>query len=214
MEVGNNADVVYLDFATAFDKVNINLVIEKIKCLGIGGKIIEWITSFLKNRQQYVLVDGVLSHPSPVISGVPQGSVFGPLIFLVLIGDIDGNTISSSVRSFADDTRLIKAVSNEKDTECLQEDLLSIYHWATSNNMKFNDIKFELLRYGPNERIKQSTSYQSSNGEDIDEKQMVRDLGIVMSNDCIFKRHINEVIETAKKLTSWILRALSIHAQA
>ena len=127
LEVGNNADIVYLDFAKAFDKVDINLVIEKIKCLGIGGKIIEWITSFLKNRQQYVLVDGVLSHPSPVISGVPQGSVLGPLIFLVLIGDIDGNTISSSVRSFADDTRLIKAVKNEKDTKCLQEDLLSIY---------------------------------------------------------------------------------------
>ena len=78
-----------LGFFKAFDKVDINLVIEKIKCLGIGGKIIEWITSFLKNRQQYVLVYGVLSHPSPVISGVPQGSVLRLLLFLILFGDIE-----------------------------------------------------------------------------------------------------------------------------
>ena len=144
METGNNADVIYLDFSKAFDKVDFNLVLAKIKDIEINGKIINWIESFLKNRFQSVIVDGILSEPAPVISGVPQGSVLGPLIFLILIGDIDNDISNSSVRSFADDTRLIKSVISIEDTEALQEDLTTVYNWANVNNMKFNDIKFEL----------------------------------------------------------------------
>ena len=147
-----------------------------------------------------------MSEPAPVISGVPQGSVLGPLIFLILIGDIDKNITNSSVRSFADDTRLIRSIKNIEDTEALQEDLTTVYNWASVNNMKFNDIKFELLRYGTNNNIKQSTSYTSSNDNEIPEKQKVRDLGVVMTNDGKFKTHINETIQNAKKISSWILR--------
>ena len=113
------------------------------------AKSLKWIESFLKNRFQSVIVDGILSEPAPVISGVPQGSVLGPLIFLILIGDIDNDISNSSVRSFADDTRLIKSVISIEDTEALQEDWTTVYNWANVNNMKFNDIKFKLLRYGP-----------------------------------------------------------------
>ena len=89
--------MVYLDFSKAFDKVDLNLALSKIQKLGIGGKILTWIKSFLNGRKQSVIVDGVLSDPIPVISGVPQGSVLGPLIFLILIGDIDENVLHSSV---------------------------------------------------------------------------------------------------------------------
>ena len=68
------------------------------------------------------------------------------MIFLILIGDIDKNITNSSVRSFADDTRLIRSIKNIEDTEALQEDLATVYNWASVNNMKFNDIKFELLK--------------------------------------------------------------------
>ena len=82
-------DVIYLDFAKAFDKVDHAIVLTKLSLLGIKGKLLDWIKSFLTDRTQYVVVNGFLSDPCKVISGVPQGSVLGPLLFLVLIGDID-----------------------------------------------------------------------------------------------------------------------------
>ena len=101
----SNADVVYLDFAKAFDKVDFNIALNKINKLGINGKIYEWIKSFLTHRYQSVIVNGIKSDPQPMISGVPQGSVLGPLIFLILIGDIDKDIVKAIVKSFADDTR-------------------------------------------------------------------------------------------------------------
>lgn len=206
LETGKNADVVYLDFSKAFDKVDHNLVLSKIQNLGIGGKILTWIQSFLTNRKQTIIVDGVPSDPSPVISGVPQGSVLGPLIFLILIGDIDEKLKHSSARSFADDTRVIKGIENVDDSMKLQEDLDEIYDWSNENSMEFNDVKFELLRYGPNRNLKQQTSYKTSSNTIIEEHQFVRDLGVMMSNDCKFQIHMNTSILNARKLASWILR--------
>ena len=93
LENGENFDSVYLDFSKAFDKVDHSIVLSKFKRLGITGKIYDWIESFLRDRQQSVIVNGVKSKPQEGISGVPQGSVLGPLIFLILIGDIDENIL-------------------------------------------------------------------------------------------------------------------------
>ena len=86
--------------------------------------------------------------PADVKSGVPQGSVLGPLLFLVLIGDIDREVTTSFVSSFADDTRAVNGISTNADVCDLQVDLDAIYHWADENNMEFNNTKFECLRYG------------------------------------------------------------------
>ena len=90
----------------AFDKVDHKIVLQKLSLLGVRGKLLLWIKSFLTSRTQRVMVNGVLSNACPVISGVPQGSVIGPLLFLVLLSDIDMNIVSSFLSSFADDTRL------------------------------------------------------------------------------------------------------------
>ena len=105
LEDGQNVDVVYLDFAKAFDKVDHNILLRKLQQLGIQGKTLHWIQTFLGGRTQRVIVNGKLSVPHNVISGVPQGSVIGPLLFLVLIGDIDEATLHTFIASFADDTR-------------------------------------------------------------------------------------------------------------
>ena len=173
--------------------------------LGIKGKMNNWIKSFLTDRHQRVIVNGFLSDPVQVKSGVPQGSVLGPLLFLVLISDIDRN-VSSHTSSFADDTRLLRAILNAHDCDKLQCDLHTIFQWSKDNNMAFNNSKFELLCYGPNQVLKDSTSYLRIDGEKIEEKTHVRDLGVTMSNTATFTEHINKVAESARDMCSWILR--------
>ena len=85
---------------------------------------------------------GGISHASPVLSGVPQGTVLGPLLFLILMGDINSRISSSSIVSFADDARLYHSISNVDDCSFLQHDLNSVYDWASCNNMSFNAQKF------------------------------------------------------------------------
>ena len=143
-----NVDSVYLDFSKAFDKVDHSIVVKKLSSLGVRGKILQWIESFLTSRTQKVVVNGVLSEEVAVVSGVPQGSVIGPLLFLILLGDIDSNIASSFLSSFADDTRISIGLSGVTQASALQSDLEAVYQWADENNMSFNDLKFEVLRYG------------------------------------------------------------------
>ena len=206
LEKGLNVDTIYLDFSKAFDKVDHSLVLKKLSILGIRGKILQWIESFLTNRTQRVLVNGFLSEPAPVISGVPQGSVIGPLLFLILIGDIDENIASSFISSFADDTRLSRATSGVTDASALQTDLEKVYQWAVDNNMTFNAKKFEALRYGSDDVLKAVTSYTSPDGSIIPDKDHLRDLGVIMSADGSFTQHIHEMCQSARNMCSWILR--------
>ena len=125
----------------AFDKVDHAIVLAKLKQLGVSGSIHRWIESFLTERYQSVIVNGVKSKAQKVISGVPQGSVLGPLIFLILIGDIDEKIMHCILKSFADDTRATKSIKNTKDVEILQKELEKVYDWTEENNMKLNDMR-------------------------------------------------------------------------
>ena len=152
----------------AFNKVDFNIVLNKFKSLGISGKIHAWLTSFLTNRLQSVTVDGVLSDPKPVVSGVPHGSILRPLVFLVLIGDIDEDVIHLIVKSFAYDMRATENINSFDDIKKLQEDLEKIYKRTVDYNMALNDSKFELLRYGRNALIKTQSFYTTPTGLKID----------------------------------------------
>ena len=215
LERGSAVDVIYLDFAKAFDKVDIGITLRKIKLLGIRGQLGRWLTGFLLDRQQTVVVDGQRSLSRPVISGVPQGSVLGPFLFLVLIGDIDGEVATSFLSSFADDTRIGHHIAGDEDAQQLQADLEKIYKWAESNNMEFNAEKFELVRYKANQnsqRPASSIGYRSSSGSLIDEKQHISDLGVNLSSDTTFKHHIDKKVSAMKNKVSWILRTFRTRA--
>ena len=147
LEKSNNVDVIYLDFAKAFDKVGHGILLNKLKKIGINGKIDVWILNFLSNRQQCVAVNGTTSSEAQVRSDVPQGSVLGPLPFLIHISDINYEIADSTESCFADDTRILLGIEVEEDTQMLQNYLHKLYKWADTNNMKFNANKFELLRY-------------------------------------------------------------------
>ena len=132
------------------------------------------------------MVNGFLSEPAPGISGVPQVYVLGPLLFLILMGDIDRDIAHAFVSSFADDTRLSRAVSGVRDASSLQTELEIIYQWSVENNMSFNGPKFEVVRYGSDDVLKCTTSYTGPDGSIIPDKDHVKDLGVTMSNDCSF----------------------------
>ena len=207
MEEGKAVDIVYLDFSKAFDKVDIGVTLRKLKLIGIHGRLGRWLHNFLTGRLQAVVVNGIRSTPRQVLSGVPQGSVLGPLLFLVLIGDIDQDIATSFLSSFGDDTRLGHGISNEEDVHALQHDLQTVYDWARKNNMEFNSEKFEILRYQARGSNLDVPSYYSEDGQMIPEKTAVRDLGITMSNDASFSIYINEKVAAMNSKISWVLRS-------
>ena len=209
LEEGENVDSIYLDFSKAFDKVDTGILCHKLREIGIGGKIGVWLHNFLSDRKQFIIANGVKSNQSSVKSGVPQGTVLGPVLFLILINDIDSG-IESFVSLFADDTRISRKVNNEEDVETLQDDLEKLYRWQEHNNMAFNSSKFEVLRYGSNTALKESTNYLTPGCEPIiEEKENLRDLGIIMSNDASFSSHVEHVCKKVKQKSGWILRTFS-----
>ena len=205
MEEGHNADCIYLDFSKCFDKIDIGLLSHKMKLNGINSKIGLWLHNFLVDRQQFVITGDAISEPSTVISGIPQGTVLGPILFLLFISDIDNN-IEATASMFADDTRLVNKIDTEDDVENMQADLNQIYSWAEVNNMQFNNKKFELIRYGCNEEVKNSTFYLSANDEIIEEKESLRDLGVIVNNEANFNDHVEAISSKAKQKSGWIFR--------
>ena len=189
--------------------MDFSVTLRKLNNLGITGKVGRWIHSFISDRTQTVLVNGTRSDPADVKSGVPQGSVLGPLIFLILIGDIDQNIAHSFLSSFADDTRVGHAVDSHNDSANLQNDLEEIYLWTDANNMELNGGKFEHLHYSHDKSNQVTRTYQSNSGENIETKNAIKDLGVTISNDCSFDTHIKKMIESANKQASWILRTFA-----
>ena len=121
-------DCIYLDFAKAFDKVPHKRLCSKIKAFGIKGNLLNWLSNFLTNRTQSVVINNISSNSSKVTSGIPQGSVLGPLLFLLYIDDITNN-IDSVIKIFADDTKVFRAVNSTQDKLNLQTDLNKLLTW-------------------------------------------------------------------------------------
>ena len=209
LETGEGVDAVYLDFSKAFGKVETGVLLHKLRDAKVLGKVGCWLAAFLDSacRQQSVVVDGRVSTPSPVISGVPQGTVLGPVLFLLHIADIArGVSTSTTTSSYVDDTRAVRSIVDiTSDCQALQQDLASIYSWAEEVNMIFNSEKFDCLRYWPR-TPKPDFSYMSPDGAVIEEKDHLRDLGVEMSSDLTFSIHISNVVTAANKLVGWAMR--------
>ncbi|XP_052269835.1 uncharacterized protein LOC127871151 [Dreissena polymorpha] len=137
-------DAILLDFSKVFDKVPHQRLASKLHHYGIRGKTLGWINSFLANRHQQVALDGTTSKSAPVTSGVPQGTVLGPLLFLVYIYDLPSRT-SSSARLFEDDCLLYRTIASDRDTQALYEDLDRLQKWERDWQMEFNPEKCELI---------------------------------------------------------------------
>ena len=208
LETNRSTDSIYLDFSKAFDKCDHGIILDKLSALGITGKLNQWIETFLRNRKQIVVVNGSKSEPVWVTSGVPQGSVLGPLLFLILMYDITDGITNALLSSFADDTKVWRGINSAACSNLLQNELNIIYNWAIQNNMQFNDKKFQAIHFYHMvlELIQPPYRYTDSTSKDINFTKNVKDLGIQMSEDLSFATHISTVAAKGKQMAGWILR--------
>ena len=147
VDEGSPVDIIYLDFQKAFDKVPHQRLILKLKSHGIGISIINWIEQWLTDRRQRVVVDGEVSNWKPVLSGVPQGSVLGPILFLIYINDLEEG-VTSKILTFADDTKLFRKIKGNGDKQQLQDDIDKLIKWSEKWQMLFNFQKCKCLHAG------------------------------------------------------------------
>ncbi|XP_076452206.1 uncharacterized protein LOC143287853 [Babylonia areolata] len=207
IEKGNQEDTIVLDFSKAFDKVSHTLLVHKLRRYGIRGRTNAWIKNFLKDRQQAVVVEGTRSDLLPVESGVPQGSVLGPSLFLLYINDLpDG--IKSKIRLFADDTMCSKTIMKKKDEQVLQEDLHSLTTWEEKWSMEFHPQKCSTLRVS-RKRDKTAPAYEL-HGQKIENVSTTKYLGVNIQDNMQWESHIDSITMKASKTLGFVRRNLKI----
>ena len=162
MDHSHQVDVIFIDFQKAFDKVPHHRLLNKLYHYGIRGKIHEWISTWLTQRTQRVVINGYESSFAQVQSGVPQGTVLGPLMFLLYINDINCG-ISSKLRLFADDCILYRSINDQNDHFHLQTDLDLIVKWTETWQMNLNIDKCAILTCS--RLLSSSTSVYTINGQ-------------------------------------------------
>ena len=142
-----STDVVYFDFAKAFDSVNHDLILKKLKdYYGIEGRLLKFIKNYLCGRTQRVVIENCQSSSKPVLSGVPQGSILGPILFVLFINDLPtGLNKGTNLALYADDTKIWRSITCEQDHFILQSDIDFLNNWATSNKMKFHPLKCKVI---------------------------------------------------------------------
>lgn len=204
IDKGEPVDVIYLDFAKAFDKVPKHRLIAKIKAHGVNGSIAKWIEEWLTGRKQRVVLKGTKSSWSDVLSGVPQGSVLGPLLFIIFINDIDMN-VSCHIKKFADDCKIYREVSSMDNINLLQTDINNLCKWSSDWQMLFNASKCSVVHMGYN-NVK---SNYSMNGTNLKASTHERDLGVIVSDDLKSTLNCVESVKKANRILGCIRRSIT-----
>ena len=203
MDEGKPVDIIYLDFAKAFDKVPHKRLGKKLEASGIGGNLLKWLEQWLSNRRQKVGIRGKYSKWSRVWSGVPQGSVLGPLLFVVFINDIDSGIVSK-ISKFADDTKMGCGVDTEEEADVLRRDIGRLQRWAGEWQMMFNTEKCSVMHMGKNNKEFQ---YEMG-GILLRNSEEERDLGVIVNSSTKPARQCAEAAKKANKVLGMIKRTI------
>ena len=206
LDKGIPMDVIYLDVSKAFDTVNHQKLISKLDFYGIRSKWLDWIKAFLSHRSQKVRVDNSLSSVSDVLSGVPQGSVLGPLLFILYINDVVSVVQNSNIRLYADDGKIFFSVGSDEDFQALSDDINSVYHWLKSAQLSLALHKCEVLHLGysnPHRPV-------GTDGNVFKPVKIVKDLGVYLSDDLRSSYHIDKIVAAAYSRTNCIFRTFTV----
>ena len=204
---GGVVDAIYLDFAKAFDTVPHRRLIGKLHAYGIKGNISNWIIEFLRDRTQVVRVNGTQSVPAPVVSGIPQGTVLGPVLFVLYINDIL-DSVTSEGFLFADDTKIFHHITSIEDAFKLQSDIESLEDWSNKWLLHFHPDKCHVLTLGKFENIMYTKRYKICNKE-IEHVFSEKDLRVIIDSELLFEEHISNKVRVANAIVGLIRRSFT-----
>ena len=180
-------DINYLDCEKAFDRVPHKRLIVKLRSVGISGRILEWVEKFLKDRRQRVRIRDSESSWLPVHSGVPQGSVLGPILFILYINDIIQD-LESGISLFADDAKVYRRIATTEDVESLQRDMDRLSEWSRKWLLSFNVAKCKTMHIGHNNP---RNDYQLQEAT-LEKSDLEKDLGVFVSCDLKPSAHVSK----------------------
>ena len=199
-------DNIYLDIKKAFDTIPHDRLLLKLKRYGFDGQLLNWVKDFLSGRRQRVMLNGKCSGWKKVTSGVPQGSVLGPILFIIYVNDIP-DSLQHFCKIFADDTKVYAAVDKRSDQESLQQILLKLSEWSRIWLLEFSIQKCKLVQYGT---VKYDFEYKlkdkDGNLQVLPKDTKEKDLGIWFQNNLKFDEHINYIVNRANRLVGLIKR--------
>ena len=199
LDQGGEIEAIYCDFMKAFDKVPHKRLIHKINKYGIKGNVLGWIKAFLSNRTQCVNIGCATSNTAPVTSGIPQGSVLGPILFVIYINDLpDIVDKDSHVFLFADDTKLFREINSPIDRKILQQDLDNLTDWSNKWLLKFHPDKCVSMIISRNSEIREA-SYVMEN-HNLNCSNCEKDIGVFIDNTLSFERHISYAVNKANRV--------------
>ena len=205
LEEGKTIDCVYMDFMKAFDVVPHHRLLSKLTSYGFSELMINWIKEFITGRSQRVRIDGILSEKEIVKSGIPQGTVLGPFLFLIFINDLP-DSIISQLYLFADDCKVYKVLKNaSKDREALQEDLDRLYKWSELWLMKIHPDKLVNMEIGIH---REYPDYEYTIGPMVAKNtRLEKDIGILVDDNLKFSEHIDSIVKKANGKAGWLRRS-------
>ena len=204
---GDQIDSIVMDFSKAFDKVPHKPLVFKLREYGLENNTVAWIEDWLTDRSQQVVVEGMTSHTISVTSGVPQGSVLGPILFLLFINDISKDT-SSTIRLFADDTIMYRPIRCEADALALQRDLDRLEKWSRDWQMEFHPDKCKVIHV--TRKVKKLSYKYSIYNTELESVTSVKYLGIEISQDLRWNKHIESSRAKASQTLGFLQRNLRI----
>ena len=199
---------VFLDVRKAFDSVPHHMLIKSLSSIGIQGSLLLWLQNYLTSRSQQVVLDGFSSDPVAVTSGVPQGSILGPLLFNIFMNSISTVPLSANchLALYADDILIYKPIDNSTDLSTFQNDTQNIINWICGNGLTPNHTKTQLL---PITRSRQQSPLSISiNGHTISPCQSVKYLGVTLTQNLTWSQHIGNICKSSKKQLGLIHRQL------